>query len=569
MKYSKLFGKSVKEVSKDATSASHKLLLKGGFIRESTAGRYFFLPLGIKVQNKIIEIIREEMNKSGAQEVITPVLHPIELWEETNRDQSVGFELMVIKDRRGAKFALGGTAEEMVLDLVRKFQTSYKDLPINLYQFSSKFRDELRARGGLLRVREFIMKDAYSFHADEEDFKKEYQNMWDTYKRIYHRLGLEPVVVEADNGYIGGDYCHEFQVITGVGEDSLFYVKSLDKYFNREIAPSKAPAVSYEDKEMQEMKDVLGKGIIGVQELADFLNIPVEKTTKTLLFEAENGRLIAAAVRGGYDIDETKLRRVAKADMLELASEKTIRKLTGAEVGFLGPLNLPEEVEIYYDESTANRLNFECGANKTDYHTVNVNWGKDLTEPENYYDIKVTQEGDLYPETGEEYEVFRGVEVGNIFQLGYHYSKKMKDAVFTDEDGSLKEFYMGCYGIGIGRTLATIVEEHNDENGIIWPKSIAPYLVHIVSLGDDEEVSKIAENLHDEITEKNIEVLWDDRDISAGEKFADADLIGNPIRVVVSKRSLENGGVEVKMRSEKETQIMAIEKLMEFVQANK
>jgi prolyl-tRNA synthetase len=571
MRYSKLFGKTVKSVSSDMKAASHKLLYKAGFVRESSAGRYYFLPLGIRVRNKIIEVVRDEMNKAGGQELITPVLHPLELWKETNRTDSVGFELMTIKDRRGAEFALGGTAEEMMVALVRQFQLSYKDFPFNIYQFSQKFRDELRARGGLLRVREFLMKDAYSFHTNEDDFKKEYQNMWDTYLNIFHRLGLSPVVVEADNGYIGGDYCHEFQQICDAGEDKLFYVKSIDKYFNKEIAPSKAPEVSYEDKEKLPKEDILGEGIIGVDELSEFLKISVEKTTKTILFIADKKRYIAVAVRGGYDIDETKVKRVVKADTLELAEEETIQKLTGAEIGYLGPLNLPKDVEMYFDESTDNRINFECGANKTNYHTINVNWDRDIDKPDKFYDLKETREGDIYPETGEKYEVFSGAEIGNIFQLGYHYSKKMKDAVFTDIEGNKKEFYMGCYGIGIGRTMAVVVEAHHDENGIIWPKSIAPFDVHLVSLGSIEDESyKIASNLAGELEEKGIEVLWDDRaDVQAGEKFADADLIGIPIRIVVSERSLKNGGVEVKKRSEKESEIIALDKILEFLNAEK
>lgn len=561
MKYSKLFGKTVREAQKDMTLISHKLLYQAGFIRESTAGRYFYLPLGIRVRNKMVNIIREEMNDAGAQELITPVLHPIELWQETNRTNTVAFELMTIQDRRGAKFALGGTAEEMMVDLVRNFQISYKDLPFNIYQFSQKFRDELRARGGLLRVREFLMKDAYSFHTNEEDFKKEYQSMWDTYKRIYDRFGLETAVVEADNGYIGGDYCHEFQAICPAGEDTLFYVKSIDKYFNKEVAPVQAPPVSYEDNDMVDMEDVKGEGIIGVEELAKFLNIPVEKTTKTLLFIGDNERYIAVAVRGGYDIDETKVKRVAKTETLELADEKIIKKLTGAEVGYLGPINLPENVEVYFDDSTSNRINFECGANKTNYHTINVNWERDIPLPDKFHDLKEAKEGDIYPETGEVYEVYRSIEVGNIFQLGQHYSKKMKDAVFTDEDGKQKPFYMGCYGIGIGRTLATIVEKYNDENGLIWPIQVAPYHVHILNLGNDDEILEKTEELYKNLWAENIEVLWDDRDVNAGTKFTDADLIGIPIRVLLSKKTIEKGGVEMKLRNKQESEIVKFEDL--------
>lgn len=566
MRYSKLFGKTTKTISEDIKAVSHQLLIKAGFIRESTAGRYYFLPLGFKVRDKIINIIRKEMEAAGAQELLTPVLHPIELWQETNRTDSVGFELMTVKDRRGAEFALGGTAEEMMVDLVRQFQISYKDLPFNIYQFSQKFRDEMRARGGLLRTREFLMKDAYSFHTTEDDFKKEYEKMRETYKKIYDNLGIETVVVEADNGYIGGDYCHEFQVVCDTGEDSLFYVKSKDMYYNREIAPSKAPDVTYEDKDMQDMEEVHGEGIIGVEELAEFLEIPVEKTTKTLLFVADKKRYIAIAVRGGYDIDETKVKREVDADVIELADEETIEKLTGAKVGYLGPINLPSEVEVYFDESTADRVNFECGANKTEYHTINVNWGRDIPEPEEFHDFKLTREGDLYPETGEEYEVLRGIEVGNVFQLGLHYSEKMRDAVFIDNDGKAKPFYMGCYGIGIGRTMATIIEKYHDDKGMLWPKNIAPFDVHLVELGDDDDIAKKAESIYAKLEESGIDTLWDDRNgVGAGEKLGDADLIGVPVRLVVSAKSLEKGGIELKERNTDDFKIVSEDTLVDKI----
>ncbi|MGH7203138.1 MAG: proline--tRNA ligase, partial [Candidatus Levyibacteriota bacterium] len=435
MKYSKLFGKTLKDTPKDATLASHKLLYQAGFIRESTAGRYYFLPLGMRVMKKLQGIIKEEMDGAGAQEMITPVLHPLTLWQETNRDKASGFGLLTIKDRRENDFVLGGTAEEMVVDLVRKFQVSYKDLPFNLYQFSQKFRDELRARGGLLRVREFVMKDAYSFHADEEDFKKEYENMWQTYTKIYKRMGLETVPVAADNGDIGGEYAHEFQVICDAGEDTLFYVPSKKLYFNKEIAPTKAPPFDQKGEKLRPMEEVKGKGIIGVAELAKFLKIPVEVTTKTILFETETGQVIAAGLRGEYDIDETKLKRIVGCVDLKLITPEKITALTGAKVGYAGLLNLPKEVKIYMDDSMQGRVNFEMGANRTDYHNINVNFGRDLPEPEKFYDFKETKPGDLYPETGEKYEVYRGVEVGNIFQLGYHYSKKMEHATYTDSKG--------------------------------------------------------------------------------------------------------------------------------------
>ncbi|MBI4004995.1 proline--tRNA ligase, partial [Candidatus Roizmanbacteria bacterium] len=458
MKYSQLFGKTIRDVPRDATLLSHKLLYQGGFIRESTAGRYYLLPLGIKVHQKLQQVIKEEMDKAGAQEIIAPILHPIELWKETNRTQSVAFELMSIKDRSEMEFVLGGTAEEMLVDLVRKFQISYKDLPFNLYQFSTKFRDEKRARGGLLRLREFVMKDAYSFHETEEDFKKEYKNMWNTYDRIFRRLGLDTIVVESDNGYIGGEYCHEFVVESDVGESKFLTTEDNSYAAHEDVAVFQFKELHEEETE-KPRQDLEGKGIIGVEELAKFLNIPIEKTTKTILFEDENGNVIAAAVRGGYDINEVKLMHAAKVYRLQLASAETVQRVTGAQVGYAGLINLPENVRVFMDESMRGRKNFEMGANRTNYHSININFGRDLPEPERYYDIKLAK-GRYTGVNGKTLIEKRGVEVGNIFQLGFHYSSKMRDAEFVDQKGNRKPYYMGCYGIGLARTMATIVEKY-------------------------------------------------------------------------------------------------------------
>lgn len=562
MKYSKLFGKTIKDTPKDATLASHKLLYQAGFIRESTAGRYYFLPLGLRVQQKIQKIIKEEMDKAGAQEMITPVLHPKSLWEETNRTSSVGFELMSIKDRNDFEFVLGGTAEEMLVDLVRKFQISYKDLPFNLYQFSSKFRDELRARGGLLRVREFLMKDAYSFHTNEEDFKKEYQNMKNTYTKIFQRIGLENEIVESDNGYIGGEYCHEFIVDSEAGESR--YLTDNEGYnAHEDVAKFIMDSVDGLEEE-KPVEDVLGEGIIGVEGLAKYLNIPVWKTTKTILFETDKGEVIAAAVRGGFDINEVKLLKVVGCNSLKLASAETVKRVTGAEVGYAGLLNLPKEVKVYMDESMAGRKNFEMGANRTNYHTINVNFGRDLKEPKQFYDFKLAKAGQVGP-NGKKLISKKGIEVGNIFQLGLHYSSKMKGASFRDSDGKEKPYYMGCYGIGLGRTMATVVEVYHDEKGIIWPETVAPYKVHLTGLDMElENVGREAEKVYKLLGVEGIEVLFDDRvGPSAGEKFADADLIGIPYRVVISKKTKDK--LEVKKRSEKNTHFLTLSQLIEIL----
>lgn len=559
MRYSRFFGKTLKDAPRDATLTSHKLLYRAGYIRESTAGRYYFLPLGWRVHQKIQKIIKEEMDKAGAQEMITPVMHPKYLWKETNRTTSVGFELMSIKDRSEMEFVLGGTAEEMMVDVVRKFQVSYKDLPFNLYQFSTKFRDEKRARGGLLRLREFIMKDAYSFHATEEDFKKEYEHMKQTYKKIFDRLGIPTLIVESDNGYIGGEYCHEFIVESVAGESKFFTTEDGSYAAHEEVAVFKVKKMQ-DTEEEKSLEEIEGHGIIGVEELASFLNMPVEKTTKTVLFEDEKGEVIAAAVRGGYDINETKLMHAAKVYSLKLASAETVKRVTGAEVGYAGFLNLPKEVRIFMDESMKGRKNFEMGANRTGYHSINVNFGRDLPLPENFYDIKLAKEGYIGINDEKLIEK-RGIEVGNVFQLGFHYSSRMKDAHYTAEDGSKKPYYMGCYGIGLARTLATIAEKFHDNQGLIWPKQVAPFEVHLVGIMNDLKIKKRAEEIYNLLTQNGIEVFFDDRDISPGEKFADADLIGIPVRLVVSVKTGEK--IEWKERTSQETELLSIEQILQ------
>lgn len=547
MRYSNLFGKTSKTEGKDYKIDSHRLLVQAGFIRESSAGRYFLLPLGLRVHDKIIDVIRKHMENAGAQEVVTPVLHPLELWKETNRTTSAGFELMTIKDRRGAEFALGGTAEEMIVDLVRKFNISYKDLPFNLYQFSMKFRDELRARGGLLRVREFVMKDAYSF-GTEEQFKEVYQKMWRVYSNIFNELDLKTDVVAADNGYIGGEYCHEFVVESRAGESKYFITKSGDYAAHEDVASFKYDQTEDSKAEMLPIKEVEGKGIIGVEELSKFLNIPVEQTTKTILFENEEGDVIAAAVRGDFDINETKLQSVVKGSPIKLASADTVKKVTGADIGYAGIIGLPKNVKIVLDESMRGRRNFEMGANHTNFHSINVNFGRDIKEPEEFYDIKLAKKGYLAP-NGEQLEERRGIEVGNIFQLGYHYTNLMTGAQYTLESGNRQKYYMGCYGIGVGRTMAAIAEVHHDDKGLIWPSNVAPYLVYLVQIGTDQSVIKEANELYESLKDAGIEVLFDDRDVRPGEKFADADLIGIPHRVVVSSKTIKLGKFEYKARN--------------------
>ena len=558
MLQSKFFAKTTKTVSSDIKAISHKLLYQAGFIRESAAGRYYFLPLGMKVRDKIVKVVEEEMNKAGAIKLIAPVLHPIELWKETNRTDSVGFELMTVKDRSGSEFALGGTAEEMIVDLVRKFNISYKDLPFNLYQFSQKFRDELRARGGLLRVREFLMKDGYSFHADEDDFKKEYKNMRDTYIKIFKRLGLETVVVEADNGYIGGDYCHEFVVESDAGE-SRFLISEDGKYAAHEdVAKFKKEKKNSDEAEL-ELKKVDAKRGNTMEDGVKLHKLPLWQQIKDVMFVDEKGRFILAIIRGDFDVNETKLKNLIKANSLRYATDEEIKDL-GSEPGFISPVNINKKVIVVADDSLWTIKNAYGGANKKHRDLLNINIDRDY-KPNIEGDIAMAQNG-FFSEQGSKLKESKGIEVGNIFQLGLHYSKKMK-AVFTDKSGKETFYYMGCYGIGIDRTMATIVEKYYDKAGIIWPEEAAPFRVHLISLKQNDEADKI----YNDLQKAGIEVLYDDRkEARAGEKFADADLIGCPVRVVVSQKTLAKDSVEVKKRGSKECNIIKLNEVINYFQ---
>ncbi len=551
MKYSTLFGKTIREAPSDATLASHKLLYQAGFIRESTAGRYYFLPLGWRVHEKIKAIIKEEMDKSGAQEMIAPVLHPLHLWQETNRTSSAGFELMTIKDGRGFAFALGGTAEEMFVDLVRKFKVSYRDLPFNLYQFSSKFRDEKRARGGLLRLREFVMKDAYSFDRNETEFKKVYESMAKTYKTIFTRLGISTIQVEADNGYIGGEYCHEFQMESPSGEGKFFVSEDGHYAAHEDVAKFFREPKNIDEplKPYQEVEAIRGTTM---EDGVKLHGLPLWQQIKDFMAVDETGRMILAVIRGDLTINEIKLARVTGAHQLRHATPEEIAKLP-TEPGFISPVGLKGKVLIVGDTSLRSVHNAYGGANKKNLDAINMNIDRDYTV-DREADIAMAQEGFLTESGKSILGGRRGIEVGNIFQLGHHYTNLMKGATFIDEDGKDKPFYMGCYGIGLARTMAAVVEAHNDQNGILWPSAIAPFEVHLISLPGGETM---AEKVYKALNDQNIEVLWDDRtDASAGVKFADCDLIGIPTRLVVSAKTGDK--IEVKKRSENKTELITL-----------
>ncbi|MFA5770420.1 MAG: proline--tRNA ligase [Patescibacteria group bacterium] len=572
MLYSKLFGKTKKD-SKKYDSANATYLIKGGFIDQVMAGTYTYLSLGLRVLNKIENIIREEIDTIGA-EIFMPTLAPLEQWTKTNRLETVD---VLMKSTAANKFALAKndseyvlspTHEETVTPLAQKFNLSYKDFPFALYHIQTKFRNEPRVKSGLLRGREFRMKDLYSFHTTVEDMKKYYENSKKVYTKIFERLGIgkETVISLASGGSFTEDYSHEFQTICETGEDVLFYVKSADVYYNREVAPSMAPVIKSEEKSLPRI-DVKGEGIIGVNELAKFLNIPVEKTTKTMIYEADGKRIVAVAVRGGYNINEHKLRKVLKCKVLKLATPEIVKKITGAEVGYAGILNLPNEVEIIMDESINNRVNIEMGANKTGFHSTNINLGRDIPMPKEFYDIKLARDGDFYPDTKEKYLVKKAAEVGNIFPLYTKFTDAF-DYKFIDQDGKQKPIYMGCYGIGPSRIMGVIVEKLHDEKGIIWPESVAPFQVHLIGLDlNNEEISSKVHKVYKVLESNNIEVLFDDRvETNAGEKFSDADLIGIPIRLVISKRTGEK--VEYKKRNGKEVKIHSVEEVLKLLISN-
>lgn len=561
MRVSTLFGKTSKTEGLDYKIDSHRLLTQAGFIRESSAGRYYLLPLGIKVHQNIERIVRKYMNSAGAQELVMPTLHPLELWQETNRTTTTGFELMTVKDRRGADFALGGTAEEMAVDLVRKFNISYKDLPFNIYQFSMKFRDEMRARGGLLRVREFVMKDGYSF-STEEQFKDVYEAMWDAYKNIFTDVGLNVDVVAADNGYIGGEYCHEFVAEAEAGESRYFVDATSGYAAHEDVAQFKIDDKNTHE-ELKDLQEVAAERGPTMQDGEKLHKLPLWQQMKDVLyFDEATKRYILAVIRGDFDVNETKLMQAAGAWEMRAATEEEIREDLGSEPGFICPANFAKKgkksgfpVVIVGDKSLRTVRNMYGGANKKHKDLLNLNIDRDYKLGIEA-DIALAQPGMFSPDGGELVEK-RGIEVGNIFQLGHHYTNLMNGAEYTDDTGKRQPYYMGCYGIGIGRTLAAIVEAHHDDKGIIWPENIAPAKVYLARLGDSKEATEAAENLYQTLLKNEVEVLFDDRPgVRPGEKFADADLLGLPYRVVVSDKHIANSQYELKARTQKDFELL-------------
>ncbi len=558
MRMSKMLGRRIKEDPKDAKTISHKFLVRGGYIRGVSAGIYSMLPLGMRIIEKIEAIIREEMNRIDGQEVKMPVVLPAELWEESGRYQTVGQELLRFKDRNDKPMILGMTHEEAVVHLVRTEITSYKQLPIMAYQLQTKYRDEARPRAGLIRVREFTMKDAYSFHTSQEDLEKYYERAHEAYERIYKRVGMKHVVsIKSNSGMMGGNVSHEFMSIADCGEDTIFLSPDLKSYkANREIAVS---ALKFEKTEPEKpLEKVHTPGQKTIEDVAKFLGVKAEQTGKAVFYAGPDGKLIFVLIRGDFEVNETKLQNHLGIPELKFANDDQIRA-AGAVPGFASPVGIdPAKAVIVVDPSAAGTSNLVVGANETDYHYINFNYGRDLKDAD-VVDIAAVREGDPCPVTGQPLLMKRGIEVGNIFQLGTKYSKPM-NCNYLDKDGKSHPMIMGCYGIGVGRTMASVVEDSHDDYGPVWPMSIAPYQIHLCALNPDKDgVGAAAEKLYDELNKLGVEVLFDDRGEKAGFMFSDADLIGIPFRAIVSPKSLAQGKVEFKLRTSRDAELLPIE----------
>ena len=573
MKMSKLFVQTLREFPSDAEVISHKLLVRAGYIRKLTSGVYNYLPLMWRVLKKVENIVREEMDKAGAQELLMPFVQPKELWEESGRWEVYGKELMRLKDRHNREMCLGPTHEEIITSIARDGLKSYKQLPVNLYQIQSKFRDEVRPRFGLLRGREFIMKDAYSFDTSEEGLKKEYENMAKAYSRIFKRCGLNTKMVQSDSGAIGGSVSHEFMVITDTdaGENDVFYCDSCDYSANSNHAISNLPDADIVGKyDKAEIIDT--PNTHSIEELSEFLKIPSTVIVKTLVYIVDK-KPVLALIRADKQVEETKLMNAVGGVDIRIATAGEIEEMMGvngfdAAKGFIGPNGLKEyngyPVTVIADNTVKEMKNFVIGINQEDKHGVGYNWGSEVELPEVVTDIRLVEAGELCPQCGRPLKVTRGIEVGNIFQLGTKYSKPM-NAVFTDVDGKTKPYVMGCYGIGISRTAAAAVEAHYDEFGIKWPLAIAPYHAIVIPVSTKDELQmKVANDIYETLKKHGVEVVIDDRDERPGVKFKDAELIGFPYIITVGK-SINEGLVEFKTRETNEKSQMKPEDAAEIV----
>ena len=562
MHFSKLFIPTLKESPADAEVISHKLMVRAGMIRQLASGIYSILPLGLRVLRKVEQIIREEMNQIGGQEVFLPSIQPAELWVESKRWDFYGKELLRIKDRHGREFCYGPTHEEVITDIVRREIKSYRQLPILLYQIQTKFRDEVRPRFGIMRGREFMMKDAYSFHADEKDTQHTYHQMAKAYTKIFDRCGLKFKQVQADSGTIGGSFSHEFAVLADSGEDEIGFCETCDFASNLEMAESKPPSPSAPPSTPQDLKEVETPGKKSVKEVAGFLNLPAQQIVKTILLENENG-LVTGLVRGDHEINLVKMKNLIGCEWLQPAGEKAFSKHPELHRGYIGPVGL--DLPVYADHEISVLHDFVTGANKPSTHFTGVQVQRDL-KIEKFGDIRTVQAKDPCPRCKDgKYQVKRGIEVGHIFILGTKYSSAMK-AVFLDQHGKENALVMGCYGIGVGRTAAAAIEQNNDERGIIWPRNLAPFQVIIIPVNySNSDLKNACDTLYNRLQETGIETLLDDRSDRLGGKLKDADLMGIPLQIIIGPKSLSAGQVEIKIRKTNESSLHPYPQVIEDI----
>ncbi|AUO10894.1 proline--tRNA ligase [Priestia megaterium] len=550
---------TLREVPADADIKSHQLLLRAGYMRQNASGVYSFLPLGKRVLQKVEQIVREEMDRAGSVELLMPALQQAELWQESGRWYSYGPELMRMKDRHGREFALGATHEEVITSLLRDEVKSYKRLPLNLYQIQTKFRDEKRPRFGLLRGREFIMKDAYSFHASQESLDEVYDKMFAAYSRIFERCGLNFRAVIADSGAMGGKDTHEFMVLSEIGEDTIAYSDTSSYAANVEMAP----VVNTYEKSTEaekELTKVETPNQHSIEDVAAFLNVEATSCIKSLLFKVDD-RFVLVLVRGDHEVNDIKVKNYFEASVVELATPEETKEVLKCAVGSVGPIGVSDSVEVVADHAVKAIANGVCGANEEGYHYTNVN---ERNFNATYEDFRFIQEGDQSPDGQGVIKFAKGIEVGHVFKLGTRYSEAM-GATYLDENGRSQPMIMGCYGIGVSRTVAAIAEQFNDENGLLWPEAVTPYQVHVIPVNvKNDEQRELGEKLYNELLDNRFEVLLDNRQERAGVKFADSDLIGLPVRVTVGKRASE-GIVEVKVRKTGESLEVSVDNLVSTV----
>ena len=566
MRVSQFFLSTLKESPADAEVISHQLMLRAGMIRRLASGLYTWMPMGLRTLRKVENIIREEMNKSGAIEVLMPSIQPAELWQESERWEQYGPELLRLHDRHKREFCYGPTHEEVITDFVRKEVRSYKQLPVNFYQIQTKFRDEIRPRFGVMRAREFSMKDAYSFHTNKECLERTYQIMFDTYQNIFTRLGLEFRAVEADTGSIGGNASHEFHVLAESGEDAIAFSDQSEYAANVELAPTFKPN-ELTDTIQAELDKVATPNQHSIEQVCKFLDIKPEHIVKTLIVKGEEDTLIALALRGDHELNPVKAQKLeGVAEPLEFASEKDIQAELDCKPGSIGPLDL--NIPILVDHAAATLSNFVCGANVDGFHILGANWQRDCKQfnDSSSVDLRKIVDGDISPDGKGTVSIKRGIEVGHIFQLGNKYSKALKASVLG-ADGKDQIVTMGCYGIGVTRVVAAAIEQNFDENGIIWPQAIAPFHLSLVpiNLKKSEQVQSTCEHLYSELQDARIEVLFDDRDLRAGLMFADHELMGIPHRIVIGSRGLKEGNIEYKGRADTDSQQVPIDNLIHFL----